>query len=581
MTTKARAGFWIRSAVAVVFLLIIFFFLSLTAALQKSPTFDESLHLFAGYSYLQWRDFRVNPEHPPLAKTLAALPLLAVNINSAGITPLERGIIRGANNYSWVLAGRFVLANRYLQNFFLYPKLIMIGLATILGLFVFLWAQEMFGITAGVIALALYCFDPNVLAHSSIIHTDIPFTFCFFAASYFFWRTARCVTWKDLFWTSLFFALSAIVKFSFVVILPIWIVLGMLRAFSRQPQQSQITSPRVVNEPRQKIALLSIVLGTAIVTAYLVIWAAYGFRFDAFGGVTEQLRIGRLVTKESWLSVLAILNAQYFILPEAWLYGLLDAIRASDRTSYLLGQIYSHGSWLYFPVAFAVKTPLPTLVALLVAIVLMVRRRSLSLADLFLLVPAMIVFAIATGSKLNIGLRHILPIYPFLFVWIGGMVAGVWASRSRAARWGVSLLGIWLLVSSLRIYPDYLAFFNELAGGPANGHKVLVDSNLDWGQDLKGLQVWMRSRGVTRIQLAYFGTVDPAYYSIDADYLPGTLAVQPRPKIGDSPAPAHIAISATYLKGLYLQNRHQYASYRQQEPVAIIGHSIWVFRLNP
>jgi len=281
------------------------------------------------------------------------------------------------------------------------------------------------------------------------------------------------------------------------------------------------------------------------------------------------------------LSVLAILNAKYFILPEAWLYGLLDAIRASDRESYLLGQIYLHGTWLYFPVAFVVKTPFPTMIALLVAIVLVVRRRSPFQADLYLLLPAVLLFSLAVCSKFNIGLRHILPIYPFLFVWISGQVATIWASRRRTAQWGVSLLGIWLLISTLRVSPDYLAFFNEAAGGPGNGHKVLVDSNLDWGQDLKGLRNWMSDHGVSRIQLAYFGTVDPAYYGIDAEPFPGTLAVQSRSKLGSAPAPSHIAISATYLKGLYLWNRDQYASFRQQKPVAVIGHSIWVFRLSP
>ncbi len=568
-------------AIIVVLFTLIFSLISLATALQKSPTFDEPTHLYAGYSYLRWGDFRVNPEHPPLVKILAALPLLAFDINSCTITQDQRDIVQERKEYGWNLADQFILANRRVEKFFLYPKLVMIGLAVILGVFVFWWAREIYGLNAALAALALYCFDPNFLAHSSIIHTDVPFTLFFFAGTYFYWRAAHRLTWGNLFGASLLFALSAVVKFSFVAILPIWIVLGILRAFSWQPQQSQITSPEVVLAPRQKMALHLIVLGTAMVMAYLVVWAAYGFRFDAVGGETEQLRIGRLVTKESWLSVLAILNSKYFILPEAWLYGLLDAIRASDRESYLLGQIYLHGSWLYFPVAFAVKTSLPTLIALLVAIVLMVRRRSLLPTDLFLLVPVMIFFAVATGSKLNIGLRHILPIYPFLFVWIGGMLATIWASRSRVARYGVSLLGIWLLVSSLRVYPDYLAFFNELAGGPGNGHTILVDSNLDWGQDLKGLQVWMSNQGLTRIQLAYFGTIDPAYYGIDADPLPGTLTVQSRPRIGDSPAPAHIAISATYLKGLYLWNRDQYASFRLQKPVAIIGHSIWVFRLSP
>ncbi|MDP2601117.1 MAG: glycosyltransferase family 39 protein [Deltaproteobacteria bacterium] len=299
----------------------------------------------------------------------------------------------------------------------------MLSLGVILGVFVFWWARELFGLSAGVAALAIYCLEPNFIAHSSIIHTDVPFTLVLFTGSYFYWRAAQRLTWGNLFWTSLFFALSAVVKFSFLVILPVWILVGILQVFSARPHQSQITSPEMTYKPGQKTALQLVILGTALIAAYLSIWAAYGFRFDAFGGAIDQLRIGRLVTRESWLSVLAILNAKYFILPEAWLYGLLDAIRASDRESYLLGQIYLHGSWLYFPVAFAVKTPLPTLVALMVAIILMIRSRSLLLADLFLLTPVIICFAVAACSNLNIGLRHILPIYPF---WSSGL-----AARSR------------------------------------------------------------------------------------------------------------------------------------------------------
>lgn len=581
MATKKLARCQLGSNLAVGSLLVIFCFLSFTAAQQKAPTYDESLHLFAGYSHLKWGDFRVNPEHPPLAKALAALPLLAMDIDASEITPPRRNAVQKAKDFGWILAARFVLDNRGQQNLFLYPKLVMIGLAAALGAFIFLWARALYGVAAGIIALVLYGFDPNILAHSSIIHTDIPFTLCFFAGSYFYWCAAQRLTWGSLFGASLLFALSAVVKFSFLAILPVWALLGILQVFSARPQRSDITSPELTYKPRQKIALQSIILGSALIAAYFSIWSAYGFRFDAVGGGTDQLRIGRLVDKESWLSVLAILNAKYFMLPEAWLYGLLDAIRASDRESYLLGRIYPHGTWLYFPVAFMVKTPLPTLIALLVAVMVSLGRRSLRGAESFLLIPAAVFFAIACSSNLNIGLRHILPIYPFLFVWIGGVLSPLWSSRARAARLGVSLLGIWLLISTWRVSPDYLAFFNELAGGPGGGHRVLVDSNLDWGQDLKGLRDWMSAHGVSRIQLAYFGTLDPAYYGIDANPLPGTLTFLSPPRIGDHAAPSHIAISATYLKGLYLWNRDQYASFRQQRPVAVIGHSIWVFRLNP
>ena len=547
---------------------------------QKSPTFDEPIHLYAGYSHLKWGDFRVNPEHPPLAKVLAALPLLVVEVNHGEITRARRDIVQRNDHYGWILADHFISANRPIQSFFFYPKLVMIALAVSLGAFVFLAARDLYGANGALAALALYSLDPNFLAHSSLIHTDIPFTLFFFAGTYFFWRTLKRVTCANLLATALLFALAAITKFSFLVILPIWTALGIIAALSAQSQHSQITSPVIVDRPGPKLTLLMVVLGTAVVVAYVGIWSAYGFRFDAVTDTPEQMRIGRVVSKDSWLSTLVVLNAKYFFLPEAWLYGLLDAIKAFERPSYLLGEISEHGFWLYFPIAFALKTPLPTLVMLLVALVLMVRRRRPKMADLVLLVPAVLFFVVAVWSKLNIGVRHILPIYPFLFVWLGGAVAATWASKNRASGWGVLVLGIWLLLSLIRIYPDQLAFFNELAGGSTNGHKFLVDSNLDWGQDLKGLKRWIDDHRVNQIKFAYFGTVNPSYYGINAIPAPGSLVLSRWSSNDNSNASPYIAISATYVAGLYLAHKDTYASFRNKSPIATIGHSILVYKLD-
>jgi hypothetical protein len=181
---------------------------------------------------------------------------------------------------------------------------------------------------------------------------------------------------------------------------------------------------------------------------------------------------------------------------------------------------------------------------------------------------------------MNLGLRHVLPLYPFLFVFLGGAVARIWKSGGWASRSGLLILGIWLVASSIRAYPNYLAFFNELAGGPSNGHRILVDSNLDWGQDLKGLKQWMISQGVDTIQLAYFGTADPAYYRIKALYLPGSLFVSSPPLTDVAKSPPYVAISATYLAGLYLAHKDTYAAFRGKKPVASIGHSILVYRTD-
>src|SRR5262249_4468416 len=149
------------------------------------------------------------------------------------------------------------------------------------------------------------------------------------------------------------------------------------------------------------------------------------------------------------------------------------------------------GFWLYFPVAFLVKTPIPTLILLIATFALWIFRRRKRLNETFLLVPVVVYFCLAVWAGINIGLRHLLPIYPFIFVLLGSTVAELWNRKNRLARSGLLLLSAWYLWSAISIYPNYLAYFNEFAGGPDNGHKILLDSNLDWGQDLKGLKRWM------------------------------------------------------------------------------------------
>jgi hypothetical protein len=576
MNYHRTEGFQVGAAVIVVALLFFFSFISLTATLQKSPTFDEPLHIYAGYSYLQWRDFRVNPEHPPLAKVLAALPLLALEVDTASITRAERDFVQHRKDYGWILANHLFMSNDDAESLFLYAKLVMIGLAAMLGIFVFIWARALYGLTAGIIALALYSFDPNILAHSSVVHTDVPFALWFFAGTYFFWRTSNRFTWINLLCTALFFALSSITKFSFIVVLPIWAVLGIIRVFSSEPQQSQITSPELVDRVSSKLVLLVTVLATAVGAAYLAVWTAYGFCFDAVAQQQGQMLVGRLLSKDSWLSPFLVLNSQYFILPEAWVYGLLDTFKDLDRSSYLFGEISNDGSWLYFPIAFAVKTPLPTLLLIGAALGLLFRGRAYK-GESFLLVAVLMFFSVAVWSRLNIGVRHVLPIYPFLFVWLGGTVKKIWVRENSTARLSTLFIGIWLLASCLKTYPDYLAFFNELAGGSENGRRILVDSNLDWGQDLKGLKLWMDNHKLKKIEFAYFGTVDPSYYGINAVPAPGSITPFWRGGKDNLPTSSYIAISATYLEGLYLADKDTYAVFRGKAPIASIGHSILVF----
>jgi hypothetical protein len=560
-------------------LLAIFFVLSLCAVRQKSPTFDETLHLFAGYANLKWGDFGLNPEHPPLAKIAAALSLLTLQLNTNGVGRAERDLVLANRGHAWELANRFLFVNNDAEAIFFRAKLVMIFFALALGAVVFIWTRQIFGLGAAMVALFIFCFDPNIMAHSSIVHTDIPFSLFCFMATYFYWRSLRELTWTNLIATGGLFALAAITKFSFVIILPIWLMLGMFKVLSDKPQISRITSPEFVQSRLGKMIVLIITLSTILLMGYVVIWLTYGFRFDAVPYARAQLPVISSVEKNPVLEMLVRFSSNYLLLPDSWNFGVADAFRSLARPAYLLGEIRKEGFWLYFPVAFLTKTPLPTLIMILLATFHLIFAKRREPAVIFLLVPVVIFFLVAVWSHINIGIRHILPIYPFLFVWLGGVGAQLWQSANRLAKPGLLLLAVWLFGSTISAYPDYLAFFNEAAGGAKNGRNILVDSNLDWGQDLKGLKKWLVQNRVDKIQLAYFGTANPNYYGIDADYLPGTLFTQPSDKVDRTRSASHIAISVTYLMGYNLANPKTYEVFRQQQPVAVIGHSIWVYKL--
>jgi hypothetical protein len=249
--------------------------------------------------------------------------------------------------------------------------------------------------------------------------------------------------------------------------------------------------------------------------------------------------------------------------------------------AFLMGQHSAMGWWYYFLVAFAIKTPLPTLV--LAAAVLWVAlfrhgarvtshgRAGVERSEYVLYVPIAAFFASAVFGSLNIGYRHILPVLPFLFV--GVSQVATWARR-RWVQVALVALGLWYALGSARIYPHYLAYFNEIVGGPDNGYKYLVDSNLDWGQDLKNLKAYMDAHAISAVHLAYFGSAYPSYYGIAAlPFLPE------KPPDLETRQPTLYAISATYLQGGYLGDVNAFRWLHEYQPMTKIGYSIFLYRL--
>jgi hypothetical protein len=273
---------------------------------------------------------------------------------------------------------------------------------------------------------------------------------------------------------------------------------------------------------------------------------------------------------------------EHHLLPNVFSQGfLLGQAKAQVRPAFLAGDYSTTGWPSYFPIAVLIKTPLAILLlAAAGAIAGLMRRARADLdAYVFVLTPVAVFMGAAMTTHINIGVRHVLPIYPFLLLLIG-LAARELLSWSRQR--GAIVLSSVLALGAIECfgnYPDHLAFFNLAVGGPSRGGEYLTDSNLDWGQDLKPLKKWMDDHRVARINLAYFGSAAPAYYGIEATYLPGSDLYQ---NTANVELPGYVAISATILNGVYLPEpmRAFYRPFRQMAPVASVGKSILIYRVD-
>jgi hypothetical protein len=283
------------------------------------------------------------------------------------------------------------------------------------------------------------------------------------------------------------------------------------------------------------------------------------------------------------------------VLPQAFVAGLLyTRILSLGNPAYLAGRIRTDGWWYYFPFAAAVKTPVATMAAALLATLLVVvRARRRQLLDtprrrwtaVCIAGPVAAYGLVLLTTRLDMGLRYALPIYPFAFVVIAAALAKVW-DRARANRIGVAavcLIGVGLAVETYRAFPHFVPFFNAAAGGWRGGLELLGDSNLDWGQDLPLLAEWQRRNGGRRLYLCYFGRADPAYYGFRYTNLPGGYRFGPPMTDPDPREGGVVAVSATQLQGIYLgpDLRDFYAPYRHATPLEVLGGSIYLFEFPP
>ena len=577
---------WARTAFVLSVFAAVFVTLAVTSYTQKSATWDEPQHVIAGYTALKFHDYRTDPEHPPFLRMWAALPLLPMSDIKMDVRVIDK-----IDPVAWTGLLQFEFCHTFLYLFndadrLLYAARFMIVLiGVLLGALLFCWSRELFGFWPAVIVLGLYTIEPNILAHSSLVTTDFGVTCFVFGTLYFLWRSAKRLSAGNLCSLIGFFTLAQVSKFSAILLGPVVLVLLVVRACQRNSWRVTICGEReLAGAGRKAAAALAILVALALVT-WLAIWTSYGFRFlpsastwrmNSCADPVMQKRAPGLARIVSWADA-------HRLLPNTYLQGFfLTQAKAKQRGGFLAGRFRIKGWWYFFPFAFLIKTPVSIILLFLTGVLLCGARRGRFLRDdLYVWLAIAGFLGPAMTAKLNIGLRHILPIYPFVLLIAGKAVAELCREKRRFFHVVLGVLCLFAVVETALVYPHYLAFFNRFVGGPGNGNQYLVDSSLDWGQDLKGLKRWMDKNKVQHINLSYFGTADPAYYKMNCTHLPGAPFFAQQLVKGPD-LPGFVAVSATNLRGVYFDERSRdfYQPLLLTKPAAVIGYSIYVYRVE-
>ena len=570
-----------------VFLLIFVFLIAFLSVKNDSLTMDEVAHLPAGYGYLTQKDMRLNPEHPPLIKDLGALPLLFIkNIKFPSEIPAWKSDINGQWNF-----GRYFLYNtgNPADKMILWGRMPMILILILLGFFIFKWAKELFGNKAGLLALFLFSFSPTLLAHGRLVTTDVGAAAGVTVATYYFLKSLKSPVKKNIIIAGIVFGIAQLLKFSAVLLVPFFGIIGLVWWLKKSGTFLQTI----------RTGFLVFLIG------FLLIWPVYQFHTWNYpkDRQVSDTEFYLKDTPEFIKKPIIFASDKPILRPYAlYLTGVSMVFQrvAGGNTTYFLGEVSNIGWRSYFPIVYLIKEPLAfhilTLIALLYAAWFILRRFSkggrietiknwlrLHFPEFSMLVFVGIYWAVSIQGNLNIGIRHLLPVFPFTILLVSGAVSNLLKEPFLKLKcFLLAFLISWQAVSVISVFPHFLAYFNESVGGPESGYKYVVDSNLDWGQDLKGLKNWVEKNGIDTIYLDYFGGGDPQYY-LGTKFSPWWGSRNPK----ELPKGSYLAVSASFLQGGRgkkipgLQAPEGYYLWlNEYSPVAKIGYSIFIYKIE-
>lgn len=555
------------------FLFVVLFIQLYMAANQNSATFDEPAHIYAGY--LQWEHdyYTLNP---PLTRYLLTSPLLGMNLNEPPITPKPIRVHE-------MDGGKAFLFQNDTESIMFRTRMVNIALGMALVIIVFWASCKIFGVGAGIISLALLAFDPTLIAHSSLATTDTAqalFLFCTICA-YYYYVKARTI-WKLLL-VGLCAGLSLAAKTSAVqlfIVIPLLVLIELFWGNKLEGIGQNVSRGKQIVQSFVSILVIGLI-------ALILLWGSYGFRYVPENGglpLIPSMEVKLSQVPNTTEAKLLGLADEYHLLPQAYTYGFAHfLIEASSFNSDVLGTIYPHPVWFFFPIAMLIKTPLTFLILLGLSFWLIIsgkvkERRSI----IYLTLPALIYLILSMIGGMNIGVRHILPVYIFLIPVIGGVM---WKFIEHNRRWiiFVSLLLVYQAISVARTYPAYMAYANEIFGGPQNIHKYLSDSNTDWGQQLKAVKRYLDDRKIDNSWFAYFaqGPIDFKKYGINSKKLI-TLDATFMGDTFDTTAviDGTVLISAGVLSGFEYgpAQLNPYEQFKSVHPVDVLDYSIFIYK---
>ena len=565
---------------------------------QESAIMDEVAHIPAGYSYLTQRDMRLNPEHPPLLKDLSAIPLLFIkNINF----PSDLKSWKDEINSQWDFGFNFLYnSGNDADKIIFWARIPMLLLLVLVAFFLYRWTKELYGKWPALLAIFLFSFSPTFIAHGRYVTTDVGAAFAFFIASYYFVKWIQNPSKKNLILAGIFFGIAQLIKFSLVLLIPYFGILLLIWIYIKWREGNKLA--KVFVSYIGKFLLIMVIGYVLVYPVYLFHVSNYPYekQFADMEYTASHFRFAATYKPMVWMVKQPILRpyAQY-------LMGLFMVFQRATggNTTYFLGEVNNKGWLNYFPVVYAIKPPLVLHILTIIALLFLawqipkgaLKKLRQSFApflkkwfpEIAMLIFLGIYWTASITSNLNIGVRHILPTFPFVYILICGQIDRIFhylRERKESIRPYMALLVVllvWYALSSLAIFPYYLTHFNELVGGPTKGYLYVTDSNLDWGQDLKRLAKWVDEQGIQKIKVDYFGGATVDYY-LKGKYEGWHAENDPKDAKG-----SWLAISATFLQ----QNRavptkgfkgktDNYLWLNQYQPVTVIGNSIFVYHIE-